>query len=70
MDGDVPEIPALLIELKVDKTAEGAIAQIRRQNYPDRLEHYKGNILLVGISYDKDAPAGERTHHCRIEKQA
>ena len=45
--------PALIIELKYDKNAEGAIAQIKRQEYPDRLEAYKGNILLVGINYNK-----------------
>ena len=66
-----PDKPALLIELKYDKTKEGAVEQIKRQDYPDRLEHYKGNILLVGINYDKDASnsAIEFKHHsCRIEK--
>ena len=66
-----PDIPALVIELKYDKSAEGAVAQIRRQEYPDRLEHYKGNILLVGINYDKDIPSdrpGFKHHTCVIEK--
>ena len=47
--------PVLIIELKYEKDADGAIAQIKRQQYPDRLETYKGNILLVGINYNKDA---------------
>lgn len=51
-----PGIPALVVELKYDKTAETAMSQIRRQKYPDRLEHYKGNILLVAVNYDKDLP--------------
>lgn len=63
--------PALLIELKYDKSAEGAIAQIKKQEYPERLEHYKGNILVVGINYDKDVPndSPEFKHHsCIIER--
>ena len=65
------ELPALLIELKYNKTADTAISQIKRQNYPDRLEHYKGNILLVGIDYDRDIPNNRpdfKHHSCRIEE--
>ena len=36
------------------KDANAAIEQIYRQKYPKRLEHYKGNLILVGINYDKD----------------
>ena len=66
-----PDKPALLIELKCNKSCDGAIAQIKQQNYPERLEHYKGNILLIGINYNKDIPnnAPEFKHHaCVIEK--
>ena len=65
-----PEIPALLIELKYNKTAEEAISQIRRQSYLDRLEHYTGNILMIGINYKKGIPNDwpEFKHHsCVIE---
>ena len=65
-----PDIPVLLIELKYNKTAETAVSQIRRQKYPDRLEHYKGNILLVAIDYDKSVSnknAAFKHHSCRIE---
>ena len=60
-----PEKPALLIELKYNKDADTAMDQIKRQRYPERLEHYKGNILLVAIDYDRDVPAGnpEFKHH-------
>ena len=64
-------VPVLVVELKYDKTPEGAISQIKRQEYPDRLEHYKGNILLVGINYDKDAPNDKpdfKHHTCVIEE--
>ena len=59
--------PALVIELKWNESAEGAIDQIRRKRYPDALKDYGSEILLVGISYDKNAPSGERKHSCRIE---
>ena len=66
-----PDKPVLLIELKYNQDAETALLQIRRQKYPDRLEHYKGHILLVGIDYDKDISnelADFKHHHCKIEK--
>ncbi len=62
------EWPALIVELKWNHKAEGAIEQIRKKQYPDAIKDYGGRILLVGISYEKDAPAGERRHTCRIEE--
>lgn len=56
--------PALVVELKWDKTAEGAISQIKSKGYVSVLKEYKGNILLVGINYEKKS----RKHQCRIEK--
>ena len=61
-------LPALVIELKWNKSAEGAIDQIKEKRYPDAIKGYGGEILLVGVSYDKDAPAGKRKHACVIEK--
>ena len=66
-----PDKPALVVELKYNKSADAAIAQIKRREYPSRLEHYRGNILLVGIDYDRDVPsarAGFKHHSCRIER--
>ena len=63
--------PALLIELKYNKSAYGAISQIKDKDYPARLEHYKGNILMVGINYDKDVRNDDpefKHHSCVIEK--
>ena len=57
-------MPVLLIELKWDKTAEGAIEQIKHRNYPQALAGYGGDILLVGINYD----AKMKKHECKIEK--
>lgn len=58
--------PALLIELKWNKTAQGAIDQIQKKKYPDALKGYGGEVLLVGVNYDKDAPDGQRKHTCEI----
>ena len=62
------DYPVLVIELKWNQSAEGAIAQIRDRHYPQALQGYGGEILLVGISYDKKQPAGHREHTCQIER--
>ncbi|MBP5300326.1 MAG: AAA family ATPase [Victivallales bacterium] len=59
--------PALLIELKWNRGAEGAIAQVKARNYPQALKGYGGPLVLAGISYDKEAPPGQRHHTCVIE---
>lgn len=59
-------MPLLVIELKWNRSAEGAIAQIKGKKYPMALEGYGGEILLVGIAYDKDAK--DRKHTCVIER--
>lgn len=58
--------PALVIELKWKKDVNGAINQILGKKYPSVLENYGRPILLIGITYDKDAEAGKRTHKCKI----
>lgn len=57
--------PTLVIELKWNKTAEGAIEQIVNKKYTDVMKRFGSRILLVGINYDKDAP-GDKRHTCRI----
>jgi hypothetical protein len=57
--------PAMIVELKYDKTAAGAIRQIKEKKYMSALKDYQGKILLVGINYDKDT----KHHICVIEKQ-
>ena len=56
--------PALVIELKFNNTADTAIDQIKRKQYPAKIAEYTGDILLVGISYDRDS----KQHTCRIER--
>ena len=56
--------PALLVELKYDKSAQTAIDQIKQKNYGRIFRDYKGEVLVVGINYDKDT----KEHQCFIEK--
>ena len=55
--------PALVVELKWNQSAKGAIAQIKDKQYAAWLEGYTGKILLVGISYDE-----KKGHACVIEE--
>ena len=59
-----PDKPALVVELKWDKSAKGAISQIKQKQYCKSLEKYAGNILLAGINYSKK----DKEHQCIIEK--
>jgi len=55
--------PAMLIELKWDADASSALKQIKEKRYPQSLEAYKDNLLLIGITYDKTT----KKHECEIE---
>lgn len=61
---------AIILELKVDRTPDEAIRQIKEKNYALRFRgrigekpKYTGRILAVGISYGKE----EKTHSCKVE---
>lgn len=56
--------PALVVELKWNKDATTALQQIKNKRYPESILSYTGEILLVGINYDKTS----KEHQCRIEK--
>ncbi len=56
-------LPAMIVELKWNRKAEGAIKQIKDRNYPKILTNYGGRIVLVGINYDEN----KKTHTCEIE---
>ncbi len=61
--------PAMIIELKYDQDADTAIKQIYEKRYEGDLKEYFGNLLLVGINYDKDAKGDNaKKHSCVIEK--
>ena len=57
-------LPAMIVELKWNKDAEGAIKQIKDRDYPKVLANYGGKIVLVGINYDED----KKNHSCVIEE--
>ncbi len=60
--------PTLVIELKWNKSAQGAIDQILNKKYANVAERFGTDILLVGINYEKNAPSGKRRHTCSIVK--
>lgn len=55
--------PAMIIELKWNKKANSAIKQIKDRKYIECFKDHQGEILLVGISYDKNT----KKHECQIE---
>ena len=59
----VSSYPALVVELKWNKNAETALQQIKEKKYPESIKQYTGDILLVGINYDKKT----KKHQCLIE---
>lgn len=60
----VPNVPAMVIELKHNNTTETAIQQIKDKVYDERLHHNRGNLLFVGINYEEKT----KTHTCKIER--
>ena len=56
--------PAIVIELKYDKAVNTAIEQIKQKQYPAKVSQYTDNLLLVGITYERDS----KQHRCCIEK--
>ena len=58
--------PAMIIELKWDKSADSAIRQIKEKRYSGKLSGYGDKILLVGINYNKDS--NNKKHECVIEE--
>lgn len=58
------EYPVLVVELKWNKNAKTAMQQIKDKKYTESLSDYTGNILMVGINYDRSG----KKHECIIEK--
>ncbi len=57
------DYPALVVELKWNQDAKTAINQIREKQYPVSILEYTGDVLLVGINYDKE----KKEHQCKVE---
>ncbi len=60
----VPNLPAIIVELKRNQSADTALTQIRNKEYFESLSHYHGNLLFVGINYDETT----KEHECKIER--
>lgn len=56
--------PAIVLELKYDHSADTAISQIHEKRYAGMLKGFVGEVVLVGINYDKDT----KLHECKIER--
>lgn len=59
--------PAMVVELKYNKSADTAINQIKENRYHGALSGYSDRILLVGINYDADGKDAKK-HTCVIEE--
>lgn len=56
--------PAVVLELKFNKSADTAISQIHDRRYAGVLKDFAGEVVLVGINYNKQ----DKQHECLIER--
>ena len=56
--------PAIIVELKWNKSSEAALKQIKDKDYPEVLRDFVGEAVLVGINYDEKT----KLHSCKIER--
>ena len=56
--------PAIVLELKYNRDADSAIAQIHRRQYPAKVAQHSSDLLFVGVNYDRET----KTHECLIER--
>jgi aminoglycoside N3'-acetyltransferase len=54
----------MVVELKMNQSAESALSQIKERHYVKALSDYEGKVLLVGVNYDKET----KGHTCVIEE--
>ena len=64
MPRPVCQCPAIILELKYNQSADTAITQIHEKRYAGKLQKYVGEVVLVGINYDKKS----KLHDCKIER--
>ena len=57
-------LPAMIVELKWNKSSENALSQMIDRKYSSVFKGYGGDVVLVGISYDEK----EKVHTCSIER--
>jgi hypothetical protein len=57
-------LPGMVVELKWNQSTDGAISQTKKNGYQKIFENYGGDVVLVGINYDKKT----KKHTCEIER--
>ena len=60
----VPNVPAMIVELKRNQTTGAALQQIESKRYFDVMDKYQGDLLLVAVNYDEKTNA----HTCEIRR--
>ena len=57
-------VPALIIEVKKDRTSKEALEQIKTKHYMQRVKQFAKSACLIGINYDSKT----KFHNCLIER--
>lgn len=60
----IPNVPAMIIELKRNKTTGAALQQIENKQYFNVMEKYQGDLLFVAVNYDEKT----NKHTCEIRQ--
>ena len=60
----VPNVPAMIVELKRNQTTGAALQQIETKQYFNVMDKYQGDLLLVAVNYDEKTNA----HTCEIRR--
>ena len=60
----VPNVPAMIVELKRNQTTGAALAQIENKQYFNVMDKYQGDLLLVAVNYDEKT----NEHTCEIRR--
>ena len=60
----VPDVPAMIVELKRNKTTGAALEQIENKQYFNVMDKYQGDLLLVAVNYDEKT----NEHTCEIRR--
>ena len=60
----IPNVPAMIVELKRNKSTGAALQQIENKQYFNVMDKYQGDLLLVAVNYDETT----NVHTCEIQR--
>ena len=60
----IPNVPAMIVELKRNQSTGTALKQIESKQYFDVMDKYQGDLLLVAVNYDEKT----NEHECEIHR--